>query len=226
GVRQLEKQLAKIVRKAAVKFEIEELESFSVGVNEIVPFLGNPYFNREKPVKNVGVVTGLAWTSLGGVTLPVEAGKIHDLQRGIKITGQLGEVMQESANIAYSYIMANAATLGLQESFFEKAFIHIHAPEGATPQDGPSAGITLASCLMSLAVGKATKNIAMTGELTLTGQVLPIGGVKEKLIAAKRVGIKEIIFPKDNKKDADELPDYLREGLTLHFVENFKEVAK
>lgn len=226
GVRQLEKQLAKIVRKAAVKFEAEELESFSVGVNEIVPFLGNPYFNREKPVKNVGVVTGLAWTSLGGVTLPVEAVKIHDLQRGIKITGQLGEVMQESANIAYSYIMANAATLGLQESFFEKAFIHIHAPEGATPKDGPSAGITLASCLMSLALGKAPKNIAMTGELTLTGQVLPIGGVKEKLIAAKRVGIKEIIFPKDNKKDADELPDYLREGLRLHFVENFKEVAK
>ena len=226
GVRQLEKQLAKIVRKAAVKFETEELTDFTVGVNEIVPFLGNPYFNREKPVENVGVVTGLAWTSMGGVTLPVEAVKIHELQRGIKLTGQLGEVMQESANIAYSYIMANAARLGLQESFFEKAFIHIHAPEGATPKDGPSAGITLASCLMSLALNKEPKNVAMTGELTLIGQVLPIGGVKEKLIAAKRVGIKEIIFPKDNKKDADELPAYLLEGLKLHFVENFNEVAK
>lgn len=226
GVRQLEKQLSKIVRKAAVKFETEALTNFSVGVNDIVPFLGNPYFNREKPVQNIGVITGLAWTSMGGVTLPVEAVKIHELQRGIKLTGQLGEVMQESANIAYSYIMANAAELGLQESFFEKSFIHIHAPEGATPKDGPSAGITLASCLMSLALNKVAKNIAMTGELTLIGQVLPIGGVKEKLIAAKRVGIKEIIFPKDNKKDADELPAYLLEGLKLHFVEDFKEVAK
>lgn len=226
GVRQLEKQLAKIVRKAAVKFETENLESFTVGVNEIIPFLGNPRFNREKPIQNVGVVTGLAWTSLGGVTLPVEAVKIHELQRGIKLTGQLGEVMQESANIAYSYIMANAAKLGLQESFFEKAFIHIHAPEGAIPKDGPSAGITLASCLMSLALNQAPKNIAMTGELTLIGQVLPIGGVKEKLIAAKRVGIKEIIFPKANQKDADELPEYLKEGLKLHFVEHFTEVAK
>lgn len=134
--------------------------------------------------------------------------------------------MQESANIAYSYIMANAAKLGLQESFFEKAFIHIHAPEGAIPKDGPSAGITLASCLMSLALNQAPKNIAMTGELTLIGQVLPIGGVKEKLIAAKRVGIKEIIFPKANQKDADELPEYLKEGLKLHFVEHFTEVAK
>lgn len=226
GVRQLEKQLGKIVRKSAVKFETEELESLSIGVSDIVPMLGNPFFNREKPLQHVGVVTGLAWTSMGGVTLPVEAVKVHDHQRGIKLTGKLGEVMQESANIAYSYIMANAKALGLQESFFEKAFIHIHAPEGATPKDGPSAGITLASCLMSLALDKAPRNIAMTGELTLVGQVLPIGGVKEKLIAAKRVGIKEIIFPKGNKKDADELPDYLREGLTLHFVEDFAEVAK
>ncbi|GGZ96171.1 endopeptidase La [Ignatzschineria ureiclastica] len=226
GVRQLEKQLGKIVRKSAVKFETEELESLSIGVNDIVPMLGNPFFNRDKPLQHVGVVTGLAWTSMGGVTLPVEAVKVHDHQRGIKLTGKLGEVMQESANIAYSYIMANAKELGLQESFFEKAFIHIHAPEGATPKDGPSAGITLASCLMSLALDKAPRNIAMTGELTLVGQVLPIGGVKEKLIAAKRVGIKEIIFPKGNKKDADELPDYLREGLTLHFVEDFTEVAK
>lgn len=226
GVRQLEKQLGKIVRKSAVKFETEELESLSIGVSDIVPMLGNPFFNREKPLQHVGVVTGLAWTSMGGVTLPVEAAKVHDHQRGIKLTGKLGEVMQESANIAYSYIMANAKELGLQESFFEKAFIHIHAPEGATPKDGPSAGITLASCLMSLALDKAPRNIAMTGELTLVGQVLPIGGVKEKLIAAKRVGIKEIIFPKGNKKDADELPDYLREGLTLHFVEDFAEVAK
>ena len=226
GVRQLEKQLGKIVRKSAVKFETEELESLSIGVSDIVPMLGNPFFNREKPLQHVGVVTGLAWTSMGGVTLPVEAVKVHDHQRGIKLTGKLGEVMQESANIAYSYIMANAKELGLQESFFEEAFIHIHAPEGATPKDGPSAGITLASCLMSLALDKAPRNIAMTGELTLVGQVLPIGGVKEKLIAAKRVGIKEIIFPKGNKKDADELPDYLREGLTLHFVEDFAEVAK
>lgn len=226
GVRQLEKQLGKIVRKAAVKFETDELTSLSVGVSDIVPFLGNPYFNREKPVQNVGVITGLAWTSMGGVTLPVEAVKIHDLQRGIKLTGQLGEVMQESANIAYSYILANAKSLGIDDKFFEKAFIHIHAPEGATPKDGPSAGITLASCLMSLALNKVPKNIAMTGELTLIGQVLPIGGVKEKLIAAKRVGIKEIIFPKDNQKDADELPQYLRDGLKLHFVENFKDVAK
>ncbi len=226
GVRQLEKYLAKIVRKAAVKFEEEGLTTLSIGVKDIQSLLGNPHFSREKPSLKVGMITGLAWTAMGGVTLPVEAIKIHDHQRGFKITGQLGEVMQESANIAYSYVMANAKALNLQESFFEKGFIHLHAPEGATPKDGPSAGITIASSLVSLALNEVPQNIAMTGELTLTGQVLPIGGVKEKLIAAKRVGITEIIFPKANKRDCDELPDYLKEGLTLHFVEDYFEVAK
>ncbi len=226
GVRQLEKYLAKIVRKAAIKFADDpKLTKISIGVNDITHYLGNETYSRETPLKGVGVITGLAWTALGGATLSVEAIKIHTKNRGFKVTGQLGEVMQESANIAYSYVMANAKALGAQESFFENAYIHLHAPEGAVPKDGPSAGITIASALLSLALEKEPRNIAMTGELTLTGQVLPIGGVKEKLIAAKRVGISELIFPKENRRDFETLPDYLKEGITPHFVGHFDEVA-
>lgn len=227
GVRQLEKQLARLVRKAAVEFAKDEsLESLSIGVNDIKTHLGNPIYTREKPLAGVGVVTGLAWTSLGGVTLNLEAAKIHAKTRGLKVTGQLGKVMQESAEIAYSFVMANLKRYGADETFFDETFIHLHAPEGATPKDGPSAGITMASSLLSLALNKPAKNIAMTGEITLTGHVLEIGGVKEKLIAAKRVGISEIIFPYGNKKDCDELPEYLKEDLTLHFVKTYDDVAK
>lgn len=236
GVRQLEKQLAKIIRKVAVKFAQteegeEEITRVSVGVNDIKEYLGLPSYSRETPIQGVGVATGLAWTALGGVTLSLEATKVHSKTRGFKITGQLGKVMKESAEIAYSYTLANLprlkkAGVKVDKTFFDEAFIHLHAPEGATPKDGPSAGITMVSSLLSLALNKPAKNIAMTGEITLTGQVLEIGGVKEKLIAAKRIGIKELIFPYANQKDYQELPDYLKEGLTIHFVKTYDEVAE
>lgn len=239
GVRQLEKQLAKIIRKVAVKFAQtadgeggeEAITKMSIGVNDIEEYLGLPSYSQETPIQGVGVATGLAWTALGGVTLSLEATKVHSQTRGFKITGQLGEVMKESAEIAYSYTLANLrrfkkAGVNVDDTFFDEAFIHLHAPEGATPKDGPSAGITMVSSLLSLALNKPAKNIAMTGEITLTGQVLEIGGVKEKLIAAKRIGIKELIFPYANQKDYEELPDYLKEGLTLHFVKTYDEVAE
>ncbi len=225
GVRQLEKQLAKIVRKSAVKFADESLERLSIGVKDVEKLLGEERFSPDELFKGVGIVTGLAWTSMGGATLSLEAIKIPSEKPALKITGQLGEVMQESANIAYSYMKANCERFGLSHTFFESGVIHLHAPEGAVPKDGPSAGITIASTLLSLGLEKAPRNIAMTGELTLTGRVLPIGGVKEKLIAARRVGIFELIFPKNNEKEFNALPDYLKEGIKAHFVTTFDEVA-
>ncbi|GBU09354.1 lon protease [Gammaproteobacteria bacterium] len=226
GVRQLEKYLAKLIRKVAVKFVEEKITSFKIGVSDIEKMLGQASFSKEKPLRGIGVITGLAWTSMGGVTLSLEAAKVHTKTRGLQITGQLGGVMQESANIAYNYLCANTAALGADPKFFDDAFIHVHAPEGATPKDGPSAGVTIASAILSLALNKEAKPFAMTGELTLTGKVLPIGGVKEKLIAARRVGIKDIIFPKANEADFKELPDNLKKGITAHFVSDYKDVAK
>jgi ATP-dependent Lon protease len=164
---------------------------------------------------------------MGGTTLAVEASVVHDSNRGFKQTGQLGSVMQESAEIAYSHVAGNLKHLGIAETFFDKAMIHLHVPEGATPKDGPSAGVTMASSLTSLALGKPiTRNVAMTGELTLTGKVLPVGGVKEKVIAAKRAGIAEVILPKDNERDYDEMPDYLKENLEVHFASDYQDVAQ
>ncbi|WP_370521045.1 S16 family serine protease [Cetobacterium sp. 2A] len=150
-------------------------------------------------------------------------------ESGLKLTGQLGDVMKESAEIAYSYVRSHLSTdkncPEERKDYFDKNKIHLHVPEGATPKDGPSAGITMALALYSLAIDKPVrKELAMTGELTLTGKVLPIGGVREKTIAARRVGIKELIFPKDNKKDFDKLPDYIREGIKAHFVNYFEDV--
>ncbi len=164
---------------------------------------------------------------MGGATLPVEAARVHARGRGFKLTGKLGEVMQESAAIAYSYVDAQAAQLSLDPRYFEDAFIHLHVPEGATPKDGPSAGITMATALLSLARStRVDRPLAMTGELTLTGQVLPVGGIREKVIAARRAGIGEVILPDANKRDFDELPEHLREGLTAHFVNRYPEVAQ
>ncbi|MAM81006.1 MAG: endopeptidase La, partial [Gammaproteobacteria bacterium] len=174
-----------------------------------------------------GVVNGLAWTSLGGTTLAIESSMVHDGSRGFRQTGQLGDVMQESAQIAYSYVAANLQQLGVDKQFLDSAMIHLHVPEGATPKDGPSAGITMATSLVSLTTGTPVKrNIAMTGELTLTGKVLPIGGVKEKVIAARRAGISEIILPADNSRDYDEMPDYLKEGISVHFASDYRDVAE
>ena len=227
GVRNLEKQLGRIVRKSAVQI-VENHQEGTITVNRtgLDHYLGKPPFKVEALMAGVGVVTGLAWTAMGGATLSVEASLIHTKNRGFKLTGRLGEVMQESANIAYSYVSAHLEEYQADPKFFDEAFVHLHVPEGATPKDGPSAGITMATALLSLARGQATaRPLAMTGELTLTGQVLPIGGVREKLIAARRVSIHEILLPEGNRGDVDELPDHIREGMTIHFVERFQQVA-
>ena len=153
-----------------------------VTVKNLEDYLGKPVFTDEDRISGVGVVTGLAWTAMGGATLAVEASKTHDFNRGFKLTGQLGDVMKESAEIAYSYVTANADRFGVDIGFFENSTIHLHVPAGATPKDGPSAGVTMASALISLARGKRVKrSLAMTGEISLTGQVLPVGGIREKV---------------------------------------------
>ena len=229
GVRNLEKQLGRIVRKAVVHFVTKprSKKPISIGVKEVTEYLGQPFFQKEKLPTGVGIVNGLAWTSMGGATLTIEANVVHTNTRGFKLTGQLGDVMKESAEIAYSYLAANLKTFGAKAEFFDKAFVHLHVPEGATPKDGPSAGITMATALLSLAKNrKVPRPLAMTGELTLTGQVLAIGGVREKVIAARRTKVMELIIPAVNRKDFEELPDYLRKGITIHFVSHFKEVAE
>ncbi|MFI8744662.1 endopeptidase La [Pseudomonas sp. NPDC077186] len=227
GVRQLEKQLGKLVRKAVVKLLDDPEAKLRIGAKDLEEALGMPVFRNEQLLAGTGVITGLAWTSLGGATLPIEATRIHTLNRGFKLTGQLGEVMKESAEIAYSYVSSHLKQYGGDPSFFDQAFVHLHVPEGATPKDGPSAGITMASALLSLARGQApSRRVAMTGELTLTGRVLPIGGVREKVIAARRQKIAELILPEANRGSYEELPDYLKEGLTVHFARRYADVAR
>ena len=156
---------------------------------------------------------------MGGATLSVEANLVHTKNRGFKLTGQLGDVMRESADIAYSYVASHLADYRGDAQFFDEAFVHLHVPEGATPKDGPSAGVTMATALLSLARNqKPVQPLAMTGELTLTGQVLPVGGIREKVIAARRAGIRRLILPEANRRDFDELPDHVRKGITAHFA--------
>ena len=227
GVRNLEKQLAKIVRKSVVSLVNKEAENISVKASSVEEYLGSPMFRKEKHLSGVGIITGLAWTSMGGATLPVEATVVHQQNRGLKLTGQLGDVMKESAEIAYSYVSSHLRDYGADPRFYEQAMVHLHVPEGATPKDGPSAGITIASALLSLALGKAPeKGYAMTGEMTLTGHVFAIGGVREKVIAAKRLGIHQLIVPEANRGDVEELPDYIREGVHFTFAAHFRDVAK
>lgn len=226
GVRNLGKQLKRIIRKSAVKL-LDGETRLSVSKKNLTDFLGEPYFRNEQLQKGVGVVTGLAWTAMGGVTLTIEASRVHNGRRGLKQTGQLGDVMKESTEIAYSYVASHLGELGGNSDWFEEAFIHLHVPEGATPKDGPSAGITMATALVSLATGRAIKRrLAMTGELTLTGMVLPVGGIREKIVAARRVGIFELILPAACQRDYDELPEYLREGLTVHFAKHYRDVYR
>lgn len=227
GVRQLEKQLGKLVRKAVVKLLDDPASKVKIAAKDLEGYLGMPVFRSEQVLSGVGVITGLAWTSMGGATLPIEATRIHTLNRGFKLTGQLGEVMKESAEIAYSYVSSNLKTYKGDPTFFDQAFVHMHVPEGATPKDGPSAGVTIASALLSLARNQVPKKgVAMTGELTLTGQVLAIGGVREKVIAARRQKIHELILPEANRGSYQELPEYLKQGITVHFAKRFSDVAK
>ncbi len=224
GVRRLDKQLARIVRKAVVKMQEGQQPPIEISKEDLKAYLGPAVFRDERNLSGPGVVTGLAWTAMGGATLSIEAVHTHSYSRGFKLTGQLGDVMKESAEIAYGYVVSHAQRFGIPEDFFEKAFIHLHVPAGATPKDGPSAGITMASALISLALGKAVRRIAMTGELTLTGEVFPVGGIREKVIAARRAGIRELILPVDNRGDWEEIPGHIRKGIKVHFATTYEDV--
>jgi ATP-dependent Lon protease len=225
GVRSLEKQIARIMRKSIVQMLESGDEKLRVGKTNIEELLGKPPFQKDKPMRGLGVATGLAWTAMGGATLPVESSQIHTLNRGFKLTGRLGDVMKESAEIAYSYVIAHLKDYGCDPDFFDMSMVHLHVPEGATPKDGPSAGITMATALVSLARKERIRRpLAMTGELTLTGQVLPVGGIREKVIAARRSKIMELILPHGNRRDFEELPQYLREGINVHFARSYREV--
>ncbi len=226
GVRGLENRIKKIMRKAAMEFACGRTEKITILKKNITEYLGKAIFSQDELFKNIpGIVTGLAWTSMGGVTLQIEATAMASQGKGFKQTGQLGKVMIESSEIAYSYVMGHLNEYGLPEDFLNKHFIHLHVPAGATPKDGPSAGVTMTTALLSMISGKAVRNkLGMTGELTLTGQVLPIGGLKEKTIAARRSGLKTLIFPESNRKDFDELPDHLKEGLDVHFAKTYHDV--
>ncbi|MHB1566579.1 MAG: endopeptidase La [Acidiferrobacter sp.] len=226
GVRGLEKKLGSIARKAVVAIINGKEPPIRVSARNLEDYLDRPVFQPIKPLRGIGVVTGLAWTPMGGAILDIEATKVHATGRNFKLTGQLGEVMRESAEIAYSYVSSHARLYGYPPDFFEKAALHLHVPAGAIPKDGPSAGITIASALLSLARGKRIQRpLAMTGEITLTGHVLPVGGVREKIIAARRVQIPEVIMPEANRGDFEELPANVRRGLVAHFVKHYREVA-
>ncbi|WP_295182521.1 endopeptidase La [uncultured Christiangramia sp.] len=226
GVRSLEKQIAKVVRYAAKNIAMEDEYNIKLNDEDIIEILGSPKMERDKYENNdvAGVVTGLAWTQVGGDILFIES--ILSKGKGnLSITGNLGKVMKESATIAMEYIKANADDLGIDASIFEKYNVHIHVPEGATPKDGPSAGITMLTSLVSLFTQKKVKkSIAMTGEITLRGKVLPVGGIKEKILAAKRARIKELILCEENKRDIEEIKDEYLKGLTFHYVRDMSDV--
>ncbi len=224
GVRSLEKLLHRILRKSVVKL-LGKTRSVSISNRNLVEFVGEPPFRVEKQLGGIGVVTGLAWTAMGGATLPIEATQVHARDRGLKLTGQLGKVMTESAQIAHSFVTTNSDRYGVKDDWFMSHSLHLHVPEGATPKDGPSAGISMTSALLSLALKKPIKkSFAMTGEITLTGEVLPVGGVREKLIAARRIGVKEIILPEGNKRDVSELPKHIVAGLKIHHAGHYDDV--
>jgi len=227
GLRNYEKALDKIHRKLAKLRVLQEID-FPVQIDKgnLVDYLGKPLFHDEgiKKITRPGMAIGLAWTPLGGATLIVEAVE-NTGKEGFKLTGQLGDVMQESASIAYTYVRHIAGKLGIDRKFFEGNQIHLHIPAGATPKDGPSAGITMASCLLSLALNKKiNRSLAMTGELSLVGDILPIGGLKEKVIAARRNRIKEIIIPLQNEKDLEEIPAHIKKGIRFHALSQMEEV--
>lgn len=228
GVRNLERQIANLCRKVA-KYVVEgRRKRFYITADSVLKFLGAPVYLPEEELKRdeVGVATGLAWTESGGDVIYVEA-TIMKGKGNLILTGQLGEVMKESAQAALSYVRAKAKELKIDEKLFSSMDLHIHVPAGAIPKDGPSAGITMASAIASAFTGRALrKDVAMTGEITLRGRVLPVGGLKEKVLAAKRMNIKTVILPARNKKDIDELPKYVKEGMKFILVESMDEVLK
>tara|TARA_B100000945_G_scaffold116802_1_gene92844 strand:- start:2511 stop:5012 length:2502 start_codon:yes stop_codon:yes gene_type:complete len=227
GVRGLENQLKKLLRKSARKIVEEESNCVKINKFDLPEMLGRKTFAEETRYKKpkIGVITGLAYTSVGGATLFIEASSVEAKNPGFKQTGQLGDVMIESTEIAYTYIRSIGSKDKKIQKFFAENFVHLHVPAGATPKDGPSAGITMACALYSLVTRVAViPNLAMTGELTLTGLVMPVGGIKEKTIAARRSGITQLIFPEENQKDFDDLDESIKKGIKTFFVKNFSEV--
>ena len=228
GVRSLDMTIAKIMRHVARKVAMNKKFTITLDENKVKEYLGSPIFSREEYQGNElpGVVTGLAWTAAGGEILYIESsyskGKGH-----LSLTGNLGEVMKESATLALEYIKSHAKEIGIDEKMFEENDIHVHVPAGAVPKDGPSAGITMVTALVSALTGrKVKKAIAMTGEITLRGKVLPVGGIREKILAAKRAGIKETILCSENKKDIDDIKKEYLKGLKFHYVDHIKEVLE
>jgi ATP-dependent Lon protease len=228
GVRSLERKIASLIRKAITEMVEEDKEKITVNSNMIKKYLGPVLFSYDDLTAEdkIGVVTGLAWTGYGGDTLPVEV-SVMDGDGKLQLTGQLGDVMKESAKAGYSYIRANAKKYGIDEQFHKNKDIHIHIPEGAIPKDGPSAGVTMVTAMISALNNKKVHHkVAMTGEITLTGRVLPIGGLKEKSLAAYRMGIKNIIIPKDNKKDLEKIPKSIKSKIKFIPVEKVEEVLE
>jgi ATP-dependent Lon protease len=246
GVRSLENHIKKTLRKIALKIVTDEQavkgkkkgpskqteerhETYRITAKNLQQYIGKPLYTSDRfyPKTPVGVSTGLAWTSLGGATLYIEAIKVKADKTDMKLTGQAGEVMKESSQIAWSYLHSAMDKYAPEYKFFEQTQVHIHIPEGATPKDGPSAGITMVTALLSLLTNTPVlDDLGMTGELTLTGRILPIGGVKEKIVASRRSGLTTLIFPKDNLRDIEELPSYVKEGIAIHFVTHYDEVVK
>ncbi|KAI8477903.1 Lon protease mitochondrial [Branchiostoma belcheri] len=232
GVRNLEKQIQKVFRKAAYKLVNGDAEHVTVMAENLQDYVGKPIFTSERMYASTppGVVMGLAWTSLGGSTLYIETSlrlpRDSEAREGsLELTGQLGDVMKESGKIAYTFAKSFLGEKDPENNFLSTSHLHLHVPEGATPKDGPSAGCTIVTALLSLAVGKPIRqNVAMTGELSLTGKVLPVGGIKEKTIAARRAGVDCIILPAENRKDFSDLPSFITEGLEVHFVEHYKDI--
>ena len=227
GVRELDRKIAKLVRKVARKIATEESFAVDITPNNLPDYLGKPDYTKERYEGNeyFGVVTGLAWTAVGGEILYVESSLSKGKGGKLTLTGNLGEVMKESAMLALEYIKSHAALLTIDEALFDEWNVHVHVPEGAIPKDGPSAGVAMITSLASsFSKRKVKKELAMTGEITLRGKVLPVGGIKEKILAAKRAGIKEIILCEENRKDIEEIKDTYIKGLHFHFVTDVKQV--
>jgi ATP-dependent Lon protease len=228
GVRQLKNVLNTIIRKAT-RHLIENPDKKSISINKelISDFIGKEKIKKQeyKTTPNVGVAIGLAWTASGGDILPIEVTLMPGKEK-IHLTGKLGDVMKESAHIALSYIRANATVFNIDPEFYNKNEIHIHVPEGAIPKDGPSAGITLTVAILSSLLNKKPNKIAMTGEITLRGHVLAIGGLKEKLMSAIRYGIDSVIIPYDNQQDLDEIDESIKSKLTIHLVQDFSQIPQ
>jgi ATP-dependent Lon protease len=237
GVRSLEKQINKMLRKVALEFAKSQLDNDinctgiekNIDEKEVERLLGKPLFTRDTYQGNgfAGVVTGLAWTSVGGEILFIETSVSEGKGGRLTLTGNLGDVMKESATIALEYIRCHTRDLGIDPRVFDNYNLHIHVPEGAVPKDGPSAGITMATSIASaLTQRKVRKELAMTGEITLRGKVLPVGGIREKILAAKRAGIKHIILCQDNRKDIEEIPAIYLNGLEFHYVSTVMDVLE